>query len=683
MTNLRHAYISSKKWVGIAAVNITGQSLTQKAKIYIDPERFSLVPAYDRGFLGDGSINLPHNKIGEFASISGDKTADGKEFISDRLSGYATAFVDAINDPYIMKIVSHSNAVGTLLFLERLGIGDNAVLFMNQPIIREYLNHLDNIGVSGLFSMGQITLIKNKFLSGVHVSGFDVKGMKTNIEDYYSEKGLSDAQNAEQIVIFDEFLKYSKMAQYAFKLTQATNYDTTKFRGGASFSRKQSKTRVAKESNIFSGIQEMLDNTFLGEHIELLDGATSSLGEILKLEQDQFTEGVLKDIIAPYEENEYLSADNFDRISNKLRASFLDYIIQTKSGINSQIRELLIDAQTSVASQLAEAKIAHPETLILKKLRVESSKRGNIADNTKTIKLDVNLKSAYDEDMYTEMLLELKSVESVLYDNIIKLSILQGTYQSAVSIKNVIPTEDFSAKIKDIISTLTADPDVRAFANGWFQRNNWKDSLIVPRVQPKFFFPFDPRTGDKADMPIGVDTFGNDIYQYISPAFIHTELSGLNLKPSDRKVLFLSEIYNASDVKYDVVTIPRIMRLDNGDLINITTGRTVTGTMYAQRKKKGDMSLYDVFGYQKVKYADGSPVITSKGEHVYKLVNLYGDGQYGSEYYNTFKPSEMNNGTVKIDNEIPDNDIIKFFGTKIETPVEENKELTTDDFKCK
>ena len=134
-------------------------------------------------------------------------------------------------------------------------------------------------------------------------------------------------------------------------------------------------------------------------------------------------------------------------------------------------------------------------------------------------------------------------------------------------------------------------------------------------------------------------------------------------------------------MKYELVTLSRIMKLDNGDLIDIINGRTVTSTMYAQRKKKGDMSLYDVFGYQKVKYADGSPVITAKMEHVYKLVNLYGDGQYGSEYYDSFKPSEMNNGSVKIANEIPDADIIRFFGTRIEEkdPVEENKELNNNE----
>ena len=36
MTNLRHAFITGKRWVGIAAVNVTNLSLRQKAKVYLD-----------------------------------------------------------------------------------------------------------------------------------------------------------------------------------------------------------------------------------------------------------------------------------------------------------------------------------------------------------------------------------------------------------------------------------------------------------------------------------------------------------------------------------------------------------------------------------------------------------------------------------------------------------------------
>ena len=74
-----------------------------------------------------------------------------------------------------------------------------------------------------------------------------------------------------------------------------------------------------------------------------------------------------------------------------------------------------------------------------------------------------------------------------------------------------------------------------------------------------------------------------------------------------------------------------------------------------------DLSLKDVFGYQKVKYSNGQPLLTNKGEYVYKLINLYGDGNLASEYYESFKPSVLDNGTMKITMEIEDGDIIEHY----------------------
>jgi hypothetical protein len=69
---------------------------------------------------------------------------------------------------------------------------------------------------------------------------------------------------------------------------------------------------------------------------------------------------------------------------------------------------------------------------------------------------------------------------------------------------------------------------------------------------------------------------------------------------------------------------------------------------------------------------DGTPVtFTSvyKGEdmvnHVYKLINLYGDNPYTTEYYPDFRPSALNNNTMKIDSEIPNNDIIDHFAPQL------------------
>jgi hypothetical protein len=683
MTTLRNAFVTAKKWVGIAAVNITGQSLTQKSEVYIDPVKIEGLSEFEKKILGDGRVQLPHNTVevdgNEYISISGKMTKDGTQYISDRLSGYATSFVDVAKDPYIMKIIGSDSVVGVFMFLERIGAGENTIWFLNQPIIREYLSYLDSIGKRGLFGKADQEYIRGKFPTSKKTAEFDVNVdvLKDNIKEYYTTyvddagkiqyKGLNNDRNAEQQAIFNEFLKYAKMAEYSFKLTQATNYDTTKFRNSDEFSRKQSRTTLARQKNIFSSVDKILDSSFIGDQAKYIDGAMSSLGEIIKTEKDDFTI-ITGDVIKPYEENEFMSAEDFNRIAGKAKASFLDFVIQTQSTLNTEI-EALVVGNTSVADQLAQAKKRHPEMKILNELQVVSSDR--IEGGAKSIRLRANLKDAFDTDMYTDMMRELKVVEPELYNGLLKIALLQGTYQTSISIRNIMPIEDFAPLVKKVIDPLSSTEDIKSFStSGVFQKNNWKDNTVVPSVQPKFFLAsyIDPISKQRIEFdPFEDAETGELIYRHNSPSFPALEITkDIIIDETDRKVLLLSEIYNSSDVKYDVVKIPRIVTdKKTGERVDMLTGLTVTPATFARRRAQGDLSQRDFFGYQKVKYANGEPLVTIKGEHVYKLVNLYGDGQLVSEYYLDSRPSVINNGTVKVDNEISDADLIKFFGPAV------------------
>jgi hypothetical protein len=512
---------------------------------------------------------------------------------------------------------------------------------MNQPIIVKYLQYLDSIGTKGLFGKKNIDYITQDFFG-----------------------------NPEQLEYFNDFLKYSKMAEQLFNLTQATNYDTTRLSSNDTLWKKQLRTIDAEENNIFSSAKAMIDKSFLKDQVNLLDSTGEAIGEILKLEQDKFR-NITDTVLEPYATDPYLSADNFDKISNKVKASFLDYIIQTGAGLNDEIKSLLVDASTSVANQLAVAQKNHPEMAILKDLQVVGTNR---PDGTKTVKLKANVKEAYDENLYTGYMRELRDNPDTneLYNNLVKLSIIQGTYQSAVSIKNIIPIEDYSAIVKPIIDTVVADKRMDAFSQGLFQRNNWKDRSVFGKHSPKFF--------TTSQIP-SVDQYGNDVYTYYSPAF--PNIPEFNSKSKDRKVMLVSEKYNSADIEKDFLLVDRVVTDKNtGDRIDIKTGMQVRNSDYARRKAMGDMSLYDVYGYQKVKFEDGTPltIVDSKGstQHVYKLINLVGDGQYASEYYEDYRPSVLNNGTVKIDEEIPNADIITYYAPGVKENVVSSQSSITN-----
>ena len=675
MTKLRHYFVTAKRWIGIAATNITSHSLFQKGQIYLNPERFYMLPQQDKKFIGDGSIVLPHNKVKvgdkEYASLSGTKTADGKQYISSRLSGYGTAFVDVANKPYIVKLVTSDLAVGTFMFLERIGAGEMTGKFMNQPIIREYLKQLDSQNKKSVFGKTDILAIQSKFVTtnnAINEARIDISNLENNIVDYYGGVELGIERNAEQHKILAEFLKYAKLAEYNFDLTQAINYDTTRYRSGDTLFKKQVRTDITITRSPFSGIAELLDpdnpKIFIAKQRHFIDLSMEGMGQILKLEQDQFRIPIIDPLLRPYARNKYIGADDFERIANKLKASFLDYIIQTKTGFNSEINRLFVDPKTSVSAQLEAAKKISSNP-ILNDLKVISSPR---PDGVMSVKLTVNTKgSAYDKDLYIGYMRQLRDTPrtNALYKDLVKMALLQGTYENGVSIASIIPVEDSSKYVAPIMAPLMYDESLNAFANGGFQRNNWKDNKVFRKFEPKFWL------ANEDPVDVQVNDFGDivgDIYQYqSSDYFPNIDKFGLS---TDRRILTLSEEYDSFNLSNDYLLVPRVVTTKFGERVDMKTGLSITNYSYVERKKQGDMSLKNVYGYKKVYYDDGTPVTyqttTYRGEvinkHVYKLINLYGDGRLVSEYYTDSRKSVLNNGTEKIENEISDDELRTYFG---------------------
>jgi hypothetical protein len=656
MTTLRNDFITGKAWIGIVATNITSHSLAQKTQVTLDPTRIEQLSDFEKMIIGSAKVALPHNTVSinglERLSLSGTKTADGSnQYISDRLAGYGTAVLDVAKDRFIMDIIYSDLLISPTMFLERMGAGKYVSKFINQPIIRKYISHIESKGERGLFSMKNVEEVKQLFPTTsklVSTVGIDVNNLDNNIEQY-AKDNLTSEQNAEQHNILDEFLRYAKMAQYSFKLTQAVNYDTSKSRNSDSFSRKQTKTGIAQQKNIFCCAENILEASFIGNQRDLLDFAMSSMGEIIKTEKDEFR--IITDsVLTPYEEVEYMKDEDFERVGSKLKASFIDFIIQTKTNLNNELAVLTL-GNDSVAKQLEEAKKKYPQMRLLNDLQVVTSDREGGAES---IRLRVKITDPVDENIYTEMMRELNDIDPQLFKSIVKIALIQGTYDSSISIKNIIPPESYSETVKPIIDSLVPTPDVQLFSKGAFQKNNWNDDVIVPVANVSFFI-------DENVAPFE-DQFGNEYYKYKSPGFVAIKELGIT-DDLDRRILLLSPKYNSSDIQYEFLKIRKITPVGKaGELVDVETGMSVTNAAIYNRKKSGDLSVDDVYGYQKVRDGLGNPVTTADGRHVYKLTNLWGDGNRAIEYYLDSRRSVYNNGTVQIDNEIPDADIIRFFG---------------------
>jgi hypothetical protein len=199
-------------------------------------------------------------------------------------------------------------------------------------------------------------------------------------------------------------------------------------------------------------VDNVLNSTHLGEQAYYLDLAVEAVGEYLQLDKDGIRKNITDDILRPYAENTYLSDDKYEAIGLTVSTSLLDFIIQTKTGLNSEIANLTSESETSAVTLLMRAKEKFPNDDLLQLLEPRQARtRGPW-----TIKLKGNAKaSGYDENYFIGRMREIRDnadpetqeLTTKLYKALVKLSILQGSKQSAMSIKNIIPAEDYEKEI--------------------------------------------------------------------------------------------------------------------------------------------------------------------------------------------------------------------------------------------
>lgn len=659
MTGQRHAFLMAKKWVGIVALHITGHSNGQKAGLFVDSPDFKLT--------------LPHNKVGNYVSLSGLYDSTGKQYISDNLSEYINAIVDVAKDPYILKLIYSGQIVDLTMFLARAGVTpQNAALFIGQPIIRDFVETSDNSKKSLNSMISNSNMIKAQIakFSTTAVAKqsvgdvYDVKQLANNIKKYAESKSLSDKANAEQQLILKEFVSAMKAANGLSEITQSTNYDTTNFRSAEELSRKKLKVAMQGKSDSYSIIpvsstRAVLDNTHLGTLESVLIDATSALGSLFKFNTLEFRE-FLDSIINRYGANKYLSKDKYNKISEQLSASLLDYIIQTNKNM---FVEQLTTGPNSVVAKFEKAKKDNPNLQILKDLKVVPGRSKNAPA---TIKLANSKLDAADENMYADMLRGLRDNESTrdLYNDLVKLSIVQGTYRTPASIKSIIPIEDYAGIVTDLVKNATVDDSVKNFrTNAMFQRNNFRDANVSPQINLKAVpleteMSIDPITGDVLN-------------KYVFPSQLFTETGKALIAVGTRSIGSGS----------DLIIVPRVIEVNN-DKVDYQTGLSITPRDFAAASKSDDNAYSYVYGYQLVRYPDtGNPMSIQTGasmiSYVYKLVNLYGDGRYTTEYPAVPLPSKLENGTVKITREFTDEEVYDMLVGKVQ-PGEISTEAVTE-----
>lgn len=505
MLKTRHEGVTIKDLVGIAAISQTGTAVSQLSKVTIDPAKIKNLSYKEQSYLPNRAQPLlPHNHVDGKATISSIKDIEGN-YITDNNSQFINGTVDVFNDAFLAQLNYSRKTAAVFHLMVRLGIPNSTEhpvisFFMNQPIIRKYLERLEVYGKNYLLDDKVIAETRRLFISPKSVYAFPTAlneltdNLRDNIKDYYNREEISNEQKAQQQLVFTEFLKYATLANNLLRLQQGTNYDTARMNDSNSLYFKEYQYDQAKYNSVFSDADTYVNNTFIGGQKRTLTQVSGTLSDVFPV-QNEVVQEYLRDILAKIAPK-FISLEDKNKIARKLEQSLFDYLIQTKTGANNSLKQMLVDAETAVANKLREfKKIGKTDTdtiwgnTILQNLI--PSIRGRTPKSTKNVTLAVKPRDVFSKNLYNRAFEELYT-NAKTHDfarTLIKLNFLQsGVAASRLSYRDSMPPAIYAATINSIMDDLLTPSVLEEFINsGAFYKNNWNNEDVVGEISSDDF----------------------------------------------------------------------------------------------------------------------------------------------------------------------------------------------------
>jgi predicted NAD-dependent protein-ADP-ribosyltransferase YbiA (DUF1768 family) len=673
MTGLRQAFVGGRYAIGIAAVAQTNHAQNQRAVTFLDPSRLATIniPDSDKTILGynkdaksyatDSNINFAeYNSIKingiKKPTLSKIKDALGINFISDIIGQFIDGYVDISKGPWIMDLGATPNVAGTWLFLIKLGVPINSVAyFMNQPIIREYLQKIDNKGYSWLFigTFVDQMLLKYKTNATFNETGTVVTTIPgetllgNNVGKALSE--MSELEKAEQQYMLKEFLKYAKMASHLFDVTQGSNFDTANLNDPYLIFKKLLQWKKAQNTMI-SSVDDLMENSFVAFLKTAMLNVRDAFTTILISDSNK-TDGtrasvrdVIETVLTPYIS---INDRDFIRLSQKAVNDLFDWAVQTNTQLNNKIANILLGVKDPATKQILidsaaveimkfkesilgnksgtiKAQENHPlyNNIILRSIDIEVGGKENKVNNIYITGRD---NKVYDQNLIIYGFEELKknltdNNNLELYTKLVSLAVIQsGLTNSKIAFTNLLPYDDFKEIYNETLSELENMSNLADFAKlNVFERNNWNNDDVAPFLK-------DELTKSKSGR-----------YYYKNQFFVNEGLRKASEKGLLPKLIRISTasfegrsdfmVYSWED---KIGSAERIRRRKSDNKSHIH--KVLMKKVYIETKQ-GRKPLIQITE------SNGSLYYS----YVYKAINAWGDSFKAQEFYDKLNPNDGN-----------------------------------------
>ena len=577
-------YMAGKKEVGIAA---------NAGKFYVFASMYNLgIPAEEV------QINFEHNEENGVVQLGRKFTAGTKKIpISELLNQWISAAVDAAKSPFGVNLGATPATIGTLTMLTMAGVHpDTLALFMNQPIIREYLK-LQQQYESQIAQENYVSPKSARVKAGTAMARYN----KNEIRAYLSMKypPIDEAAPAKvftvdelesyittqnltyQNQILDDFIRYVEWGRNVADAMQGTTYDTKD--GGKNLSEllmKLHKSLTAGEKIV--NYEKLVDEGYIAGY----KNAVAEYKDFFKplfllLRDEQFTngqDGLFDDVISRYTAS---PTPDYKAVSslNKFKNDFLTAIILNTPDANGTTliseRKRLMVGDNSVPMKLA-------------RLRSEPAYKDNplfqaLVPILDTVREDIhNIKPYVDKDPLASNAVTYAWEQLYLQDkefamDLMKFCLLQsGLQMSPLNYIDIIPASMYRDYIKPMLDSYQErgyGVMREAFLYAW-QLSNYNDDSILPfNLRMALAFPLGKRyatdeDGNKTKKIYPIVRYYNEKKQDIEGSRINFPLDSQSVAKNHQRQIYnfeadsplvklINEIRKIKEVNLDSSDIER------------------------------------------------------------------------------------------------------------------------------
>lgn len=450
--------------------------------------------------------------LGQEKDVNNSKTTI-QEIISQTING----FVDVANDPFLKSLNIIPETTDVFFFLTRIGVPiKQAVMFLNQPIIREYLSELEVN--NAMFLNKEDVLYKEDLKNSVlnEWQGGDDIDLIDNEEGY--KKALTTEKLASYIKdgkqnraiqrqILEDFIAYKEEGRKLFELVNAVTFDTS-----TSPTIEGGRTKVEKFMDLvntgnFQGMDRLYKDTFIGSFANAVETSINVYKDLFITEKIPSIRQAINEVKKDFKN---VIGIDLDKTMILIKNDLISHLLQNSkvygSKLGSYIEAMFINKTSNISRLVAQLR-SDPELkdnyLIRELVPILSYTKRDKAvnsDDVNNLKMFSKRLVTEEQNLITDAWRELfefqtttqsKNKSEIIQNfasDLMVMAILQsGLNNSPLSFTQFIPNENYYDVASKLISNVVEDNQELAtlmleFREKFYQ-NNTKSNDIVPSIK--------------------------------------------------------------------------------------------------------------------------------------------------------------------------------------------------------